>query len=73
MTCVDCDKTIPSPTPDPFRCLSCRVSQMTFKQLDAASIRTGCESELNRLADLELRRRGYEFSPSEQRWLRSAQ
>lgn len=71
MTCVNCHRDIPTPTSDPFRCPRCRVSKMTIAELDAFSIRTGCETEFNRLADLELRRRGYVFSPSDGRWRQS--
>lgn len=44
----------------------------TFRDLDRWSIRTGCETELNRQADQELRRRGYWFDAPEQRWILTA-
>jgi len=44
------------------------MTEMTFMDLDRASIRTGCETELNRAADAELRRRGYRFNAREQKW-----
>ena len=25
LTCVDCGRPLPSPTPDPFRCAECRI------------------------------------------------
>lgn len=41
---------------------------MSFDELNQVSIRTGCETELNRWADTELKRRGYVFQPTEQVW-----
>lgn len=40
------------------------------RRLQVLSIRTGCESELNRQADLELKRRDYRFDTKEQRWVK---
>lgn len=43
-------------------------NDMTVEQLDRLSIRTGCETDYNRRADFELRKRGYVFNVNEQRW-----
>ena len=40
------------------------------RELDRLSIRTGCETELNRCADMELKRRGFRFDTTEQRWVK---
>lgn len=47
-----------------------RLRTLTFKELDRLTIRTGCESELNRQADLEMHRRGYKLSPGDQMWMK---
>jgi len=47
---------------------SARWQRMTFMELDRCSIRTGCETDENRQADAELRRRGYTFNTTEQKW-----
>jgi hypothetical protein len=44
------------------------VRDMSLLELDRLSIRTGCETEANRVADTELKRRGYQFNASEQQW-----
>ena len=44
------------------------MADLSVEALDALSIRTGCETEANRRADTELKRRGYVFDPSNQRW-----
>lgn len=41
------------------------------RDLFRLSIRVNCENELNRQADLELKRRGYVFNLTEQRWTRN--
>lgn len=45
------------------------VKTLTFLELDRLSIRLGCESDINRRADMELRRRGYTFDAGQQRWI----
>ena len=46
------------------------MKDISFADLDRLSIRTGVETESNRQADMELRRRGYRFDANEQRWIR---
>lgn len=55
--------------PDPYME---QARSASHKELDQWSIRTGCETPLNRAADAELRRRGFHFNPHEQRWERAA-
>jgi hypothetical protein len=48
------------------------LQRLEFNELDRLTIRTGCETDLNRRADTELRRRGYRFDPHTQSWRRTA-
>lgn len=44
------------------------LAALSLKDLNAATIRTGCETEMNRAADREMQRRGYRFDANQQRW-----
>lgn len=54
----------PPPLPYP-------LTDRTLTELDQLSIRTGCETEINRQADFELHRRGYAFDASAGRWVKA--
>ncbi len=45
------------------------MTTATMLDLYRWSIRTGCETELNQRADMELRKRGYRFDASQARWI----
>lgn len=43
---------------------------LDFDALDRLTVRVGpCETDINRRADMELRRRGYTFDASQARWV----
>lgn len=45
------------------------MAALSLKELDAMTIRTGCETAMNQAADMEMRRRGYRFDSVQQRWV----
>ncbi len=45
------------------------LTTKSYDELSRLAIRTGCETELNRQADLEFKRRGYEFLAPLQMWV----